>query len=59
MAKKLKVNKDICLGCGACAGSYPTVFVLDAEGKAEVVADIDDADLQAAIDSCPAGAISE
>ena len=37
MAVKLKVNKDVCIGCGACVGALPEAFTFDAEGKAECV----------------------
>lgn len=29
---KVKVNKDACIGCGACAAICDTVFELDDEG---------------------------
>lgn len=53
------VNKDVCLGCGACTGVCPVGAIkLDADGKAEV-------DENACIEcgacsgTCPAGAISQ
>ena len=31
---KVKVNKDICIGCGACAAIVPDVFELEDDGLA-------------------------
>lgn len=59
MAVKVKVNKDACIGCGLCVGSYPEAFEFDAEGKATVIADLDDALADEAIANCPAGAIEK
>ena len=59
MAKKLKVNSDVCVGCGLCVGTYPETFEFDDEGKAKVVAQCDDASAEEAISACPAGAIEE
>ena len=62
MAKKANVDKDMCIGCGACTGICPTVFALDDEGKAvsqveEVSAD-DEASAEEAAASCPVSAIT-
>lgn len=58
---KPKVNKDLCIGCGACISTCPEVFKFDDEGKSSV---IEDADLEKnaecieqAVISCPAQAI--
>ncbi len=59
MAVKLKVNKDACVGCGLCVGSYSDVFTFDADNKAEVVAECDESVAEEAIASCPAGAIEK
>ncbi len=53
------VDQDMCIGCGLCAGIAPDVFRMNGEGKAEAFADGDEADVQEAMDSCPAEAISE
>ncbi|MEN8209023.1 MAG: ferredoxin [Candidatus Fermentibacteria bacterium] len=55
------VDKELCIGCGACMGLCSEVFeVLD--GKSEVIADpVPDEYQECALsaeDSCPAGAIS-
>lgn len=58
---EVKLNRDACIGCGACAAICPDVFEIDDEGlskvvsteiKAENVGDVKDA-----IDTCPTGAI--
>lgn len=59
MAVKVTVNKDACIGCGLCVGSYPETFEFDEEGKATVIADMDEAVVDEAISNCPAGAIDK
>ena len=59
MAVKITVNKDACIGCGLCVGSYPETFEFDEEGKATVIADMDEAVVDEAISNCPAGAIEK
>lgn len=58
---KAKVNKDACIGCGACAAICDTVFTLDDEGLSEIKKDeITEEEEQAvrdAVDSCPTAAI--
>ncbi len=54
---KCKVDKDACIGCGACVASYPDMFVFDDEGKAEATGAEGDAAEAAA--NCPVGAIVE
>ena len=36
---KAKVNKDVCIGCGACTSIAPDVFEIGDDGLAEVVKD--------------------
>jgi ferredoxin len=59
MPKKLKVNKDACLGCGLCVSTYPEAFAFDDDGKATVVGEVADESAEEAKSSCPAGAISD
>lgn len=57
---RVSVDKSMCVGCGLCASVCAEVFELDAEGKAEVVADTtgDNAiSVQEAVECCPVGAI--
>ncbi len=58
---KVKVNRDSCIGCGACAAICDDVFEIDDEGlstlKTEDVEDDNKQEVQDAADSCPTGAI--
>lgn len=58
--KKIRVNKEICIGCGACIAIDETHFTFDDEGRSEVISqeNLEDANLQNAIESCPVDAIS-
>lgn len=60
---KVKVNKDLCIGCGACAAIAPDVFELDEERLSyakveEIPADVSE-DVQDAIEGCPTEAIEK
>ena len=60
MAKKVTVNKDMCVGCGACTAICGDVFTLGDDGLAEAVAEATEETLAAVEDaaaSCPVGAI--
>ena len=57
--KKPNVDKDMCIGCGLCVGAHGDIFAFDDEGKAEVIAEGEDADVEDAVASCPVQAISE
>lgn len=59
---KALVDKDICIGCGACTGICPEVFDMDDDGLAvaivdEVSSDLTDSALEAQ-DGCPVSAIT-
>ena len=58
---KVKVNKDACIGCGACAAICDEVFEINDEGlseaKVEEVKDEFQDEVRDAADSCPTGAI--
>lgn len=56
---KVKVDRDLCIGVGNCVAFAPTVFKLDEENKAVVLApsSVDDDTLLEAAESCPAQAI--
>jgi len=60
---KVEVNKDACIGCGACAAICPSVFEMDDEGLSTVtveeVAKEAEEDAKEAVESCPTSAIVE
>ena len=64
---KVKVNKDICIGCGACSAITDGYFEIGEDGLAEVssifnekdVPQVQEENVQDAIDSCPTSAIEE
>lgn len=60
---KVILNRDACIGCGACAAIAEDVFGSDNEGisvlkKEEVSTDEEVNMVQDAVDSCPTGAIA-
>ena len=58
---KVKVNKDACIGCGACSAICDEVFEINDEGlsetKVEEVKEELQDEVRDAADSCPTGAI--
>ena len=60
---KLKVNKDLCIGCGTCQAVVDEVFQIQEDGLAGVIVDeipeslVEDA--MDAKDGCPTDAIEE
>ena len=60
---KLEVNKDLCIGCGACQAVCPEVFEIEDDGLAHAKVDVVDSKFEEdAIDAkegCPTGAIDE
>lgn len=60
---KLKVDKDLCIGCGACAAVAPEVFEIEDDGLATCkVNEISNEVEEDAIDAkegCPTSAINE
>ncbi len=58
MAKKVMVDGELCIGCGACANLCPKVFKLDDDGKSKVIEETGaGCDVEIAANSCPVGAI--
>lgn len=55
----VKINKEVCIGCGACVSICPDVFEMNDDGKADVKSGANtNADcVKDAIDSCPVDAI--
>ena len=60
---KVKVNKDACIGCGACQAIAPDIFEVNDEGFAEAIKDEVpeelENDVMDALEGCPTGAIVE
>lgn len=61
MTKVIKVDKEVCIGCGTCTVLAPKSFKLDVDGKAEAINPAGDTPeiIKEAIDSCAVLAISE
>ena len=58
--KKINVNHEACIGCGACVSIDPEHFDFNDDGLSEVISDndLDSDDLRNAMASCPTNAIS-
>ena len=58
--KTINVNKDTCIGCGACVAIDDEHFNFDGDGKSDVISNenLESANLTNAVESCPVGAIS-
>jgi ferredoxin len=57
---KVKVDEDLCIGCGTCEALCANVFKInDASGKSKVISEeCVDCNCQEVVDSCPVNAIS-
>ena len=59
--KKVEVNQDLCIGCGACQAIVDTVFEIDDAGLATVKSNLIEKELEEdvidAAEGCPTGAI--
>ena len=58
---KATVDKDVCIGCGACPGICPEIFEMDDDGlavaKDSVIPEDIEESAQEARDGCPVDAI--
>lgn len=60
---KVKVNKDVCIGCGACSQVAEAIFTMGDDGLAEVISTVNEVSVEEkdncidAYESCPVGAI--
>lgn len=52
----VKIDKEACIGCGACTAVCPDMFELGSDGKAEVKSQKGNCAKEAA-DGCPVNAI--
>ena len=59
MAKIPYVDKEVCISCGVCIDTVPTVFRFDDENTAEVFDPVGDTEeaIQGAMDLCPVSCI--
>jgi ferredoxin len=59
----VKVDKNKCIGCGACASTCPGVFEMNDDGKAQIKTEADLKKnakcLKEATEGCPVDAISK
>lgn len=57
--KKIKVNEDACIGCGACVAIDSEHFDFNDSGLSQVISqeNLDSNDVINAIESCPTSAI--
>ena len=57
--KKVKVNAEACIGCGACVAIDPEHFDFNDNGLSEAVKqdNLETEELQNAVESCPTAAI--
>lgn len=61
---KVKVDKNLCIGCGACQAIEPSIFKLDDEDGLATAKDVEITDdikenVMDALEGCPTSAISE
>ena len=60
---KLEVNKDLCIGCGACQATCPEAFEIEDDGfahcKVEEITSEMEEDAIDAKEGCPTRAIEE
>lgn len=60
---KVTVNRDNCIGCGACEAICPEVFRLDDEGISTVFCDdfskVNEDEVTEAVEGCPTSAIEK
>jgi len=56
---RIKIDEELCTGCGVCESLCPDVFQVGEDEKARVLLSggSEDCDCQEAVDSCPAEAI--
>lgn len=55
---KVEVDKNKCIGCGACTAIAPDVFEFDDDGLAKAVNNNINDDVKTAAEGCPTEAIT-
>ena len=55
---KVEVDKNKCIGCGACTAIAPDVFEFDDDGLAKAVKQEINEDVKTAAEGCPTEAIT-
>ena len=55
---KVEVDKNKCIGCGACTAIAPDVFEFDDDGLAKAVSNTVNSDVKTAAEGCPTEAIT-
>jgi ferredoxin len=57
---RIEVDRDRCMGTGACVFTAPEVFDLDGDGVARVIGEVDGDDelVVNAVDECPMAALT-
>jgi ferredoxin len=53
----IKIDQNLCIGCGACEAICPDNFKIDESGKAQVVGEGEADCAKMAAESCPVQAI--
>lgn len=59
--KKVKIDKDLCQGCGNCEAICPEVFLIKEDGISHVIVEDTEgleACIEAAVENCPEEAIT-
>jgi len=54
---KISIDKEACIGCGACESICPSVFVMKDDKAVAKKKESDDKCVKDATDSCPVNAI--
>jgi ferredoxin len=61
MPKKVRIDKDACIGCGLCNSIAAGVFDWDDDGKMKAVVNVvpagEESAVEEAVNSCPTAAI--
>ncbi len=55
---KIEVDKNKCIGCGACTAIAPDVFEFDDDGLAKAIKNEINDDVKTAAEGCPTEAIT-